>query len=121
VQVFDAAEFETAAFARRCASARRTELTAVSVQAWSSAMTEAVAVIGGLCVILVGAMGIQNGAVTVGTLIAFLGSVGSLSGPVGGLAKSPSRFLRAAVRIRRVRRARSPKSRVRYLLRSRED
>ena len=102
VQVFDAAEFETAAFARRCAGARRAELRAVSVQAWSSAMTEAVAVIGGLCVILVGAMGIQNGAVTVGTLIAFLGSVGSLSGPVGALAKSPSRFLRAAVRIRRV-------------------
>jgi ABC-type multidrug transport system fused ATPase/permease subunit len=102
VQVFDAAEFETAAFARRCTAARRAELRAVSVQAWSSAMTEAVAVVGGLCVILVGAMGIQNGAVTVGTLIAFLGSVGSLSGPIGSLAKSPSRFLRAAVRIRRV-------------------
>jgi ABC-type multidrug transport system fused ATPase/permease subunit len=102
VQVFDAAEFETAAFARRCNAARRAELRAVSVQAWSSMMTESVAVIGGLCVIIVGAMAIQNGAVTVGTLIAFLGSVGSLSRPVGALAKSPSRFLRAAVRIRRV-------------------
>src|SRR4029077_19091153 len=99
---FDAAEFETAAFARRCAGARRAELRAVSVQAWSSAMTEAVAVIGGLCVMLVGAIEIQNRTVPLGTLIACVGSVGSLSGPIGGLAKSPSRFLRAAVRIQRV-------------------
>lgn len=102
VQVFDAAEFETAAFARRCANARRAELKTVSVQAWSSAMTEMAAVVGGLCVIVVGAMEIQYGAVTVGTLIAFLGSIGSLSGPIGGLAKSPGRFLRAAVRIQRI-------------------
>lgn len=102
VQASGAEAFEAAAFERRCTTARRAEIRAVSTQAWSSAMIESVAVFGGLTVILVGAMEIHSGNLTVGTLIAFLGSVGSLYGPIGGIAKAPGRFQRAAARAQRV-------------------
>jgi ABC-type multidrug transport system fused ATPase/permease subunit len=102
VQASGAEQFETAAFERRCAAARKAEIKASVTQAWSAALIEAVAVFGGLAVILLGAMEIYSGNLTVGTLIAFLGSVGSLYGPIGSLAKAPGRFQRAAARVQRV-------------------
>ncbi len=102
IQAFDAVDFETASFERRCAAARRAELGVAAVQARTSAVIEAIAVIGGLSVILVGTYAIQHDSLTVGTLIAFLGSIGSLYGPIGGLAKAPNRFQRAAARVQRV-------------------
>jgi ABC-type multidrug transport system fused ATPase/permease subunit len=102
VHAFGAQDFETAAFARRCSAARRAELRTVTIQAWMSLLIEIVAAIGGFVVLVVGAYEIRNGALTVGTLIAFLGSVGSLYGPVSGIARASASFQRAAAGSQRV-------------------
>jgi ABC-type multidrug transport system fused ATPase/permease subunit len=67
-----------------------------------SAWIEAVAVAGGLIVIALGAHEIESGNLTVGTIVAFLGSVGSLYGPVTGLAKITSRMQRSAAAAQRI-------------------
>jgi ABC-type multidrug transport system fused ATPase/permease subunit len=103
IQANTAEEFESRVYRRQCGSSRTAELKVVAVQAWSAAQIEVVAILGGLAVILVGAMNIQSGALTIGTLIAFIGSIGSLYGPITSLAKTPGRFHRAAVRAQRVR------------------
>jgi ABC-type multidrug transport system fused ATPase/permease subunit len=74
----------------------------VTIQAWLSLFVEAIAAIGGLLVIGLGAYEIHSGALTVGTFMAFLGAVGSLYGPARGLAKAPGRFQRASAGAQRV-------------------
>ena len=53
-------------------------------------------------VLAVGAYEMYSGSLTIGTLIAFLGSVGSLYSPISSLARSPGRFQRAAAGAQRV-------------------
>jgi ABC-type multidrug transport system fused ATPase/permease subunit len=96
VHAFDAQARETARFAKSCDAARRADLRTVSIQAWMSLLIEAAGALGGFIVLGIGVFEIQGGGLTVGALVAFLGSVGSLYSPVRGLAKVSGRFQRAA-------------------------
>jgi ABC-type multidrug transport system fused ATPase/permease subunit len=77
-------------------------LRSIALQAWLTLVTEAVAATGGFVVLAVGAYEMYSDALTVGTLIAFLGSVGSLYSPISSLARSPGRFQRSAVGAQRI-------------------
>jgi ATP-binding cassette, subfamily B, bacterial len=96
VHAFGTQAHETARFARRCESARRAELRTVARQAWLSLLIETAATVGGLVVLAVGAYEIRSGAMTLGAVVAFLGSVRSLYDPIRGLGQASSRFQRAA-------------------------
>ena len=102
VHAFGAEEREAEAFGLRCTLARRAELRTVAIQASLTVMIEAVAALGGLVVLVLGAHEIKSGGLTVGTLVAFLGSIGSLYGPAAGLAKAAGRVQRAAAAAQRV-------------------
>ena len=96
VHAFGTQTYETARFARRCETARRAELRTVARQAWLSLLIETAATIGGLVVLAVGAYQIRSGAMTLGAVVAFLGSVRSLYDPIRGVGQASSRFQRAA-------------------------
>jgi ABC-type multidrug transport system fused ATPase/permease subunit len=102
VHAFNAEESESSAFQARVAAARRAELRTVSIQAWLSLLIEMSAASVGLLVLVVGAYQTHSGAVTVGALVAFLGSVGSLYSPIRSLANASSRFQRSAAGAQRV-------------------
>ena len=102
VRAFGAEDREALAFGSRCTLARQAELRTVAIQASLTVIIEAVAALGGLVVLVLGAHEIRNGGLTVGTLVAFLGSVGSLYGPAAGLAKAAGRVQRAAAAAQRV-------------------
>jgi ATP-binding cassette subfamily B protein len=102
VQAFGAQGIETQAFERLCGAARRATLRSVAVQAWLTLLIETVAAIGGLVILVVGAREMYTGSLTVGALIAFIGSVGSLYSPISSLAKTPGRLQRAAAGAQRV-------------------
>jgi ABC-type multidrug transport system fused ATPase/permease subunit len=103
IQAAGAERFETLAFERRCESALKSEIDVAKVQALSAFLIDLVAVIGGLAILAFGALCIRNGELTAGTLIAFLGAIGSLYGPIRSIAKAPGRFQQAAARAQRVR------------------
>jgi ABC-type multidrug transport system fused ATPase/permease subunit len=102
IQSFGAEDPEVDAFAKRLDAARTAELRAVSVQASLSAMIETAVAVGGVLVFSLGAYEILYGDVTLGTLVAFVGSIGSLYGPASGLAKAYGRFQRAAAAAQRL-------------------
>jgi ABC-type multidrug transport system fused ATPase/permease subunit len=102
IHSFGAQDAEVAAFARRLDTARRAELKAVSAQASLSAAIEASIAVGGVLVFSLGAYEILYGDVTLGTLVAFVGSIGSLYDPASGLAKAWGRFQRAAAAAQRL-------------------
>jgi ATP-binding cassette subfamily B protein len=102
VRIFGAEEREAAAFAARCAVARRAELRAVAVQAWHALAVDAALALGIGLVLALGAYEIAAGALTIGTLVAFAGAVGSLYDPARGLARASARFQRAAAGAQRV-------------------
>ncbi len=81
---------------------RRAELRAVKIQAAMSFWIEMLAALGCLAVLAVGAVDIRSGAMTIGTLVAFFGSIGSLYAPVRGLANVAGRLQRAAAAGQRV-------------------
>jgi ATP-binding cassette, subfamily B, bacterial len=102
IHAFGAHDAETAAFEANCAAARVAELRTVASQAWLTLVIETVGAIGGLLVLAVGAYEMYEGHLTVGALVAFLGSVGSLYSPIKSLAKASGRFQRAAAGAQRV-------------------
>lgn len=102
LHAFSAQDRETATFHSRCDVARRAELRTVAIQAWLTMVIELAASLVGLLVLMVGGYEAHSGALTVGTLIAFLGSVGSLYAPIRGLASATGRFQRAAAAAQRV-------------------
>ena len=103
IQSAGAEDFESLAFARSCEAALQSDLRLTKVQTTSSALVDVSAVIGGLAILAFGAVCIRNSELTAGTLIAFLGALGSLYAPIRSLAKAPGRFQQAAVRAQRVR------------------
>jgi ABC-type multidrug transport system fused ATPase/permease subunit len=103
IQAAGAERFETLAFERRCESALKSEVNVTKVQALSAVLIDGVAVVGGLAILAFGALCIRNGELTAGALIAFLGALGSLYGPIRSIAKAPGRFQQAAARAQRVR------------------
>ena len=103
IHAFGTQDRETDSFQASATRSRRAELRSVAISAWLTLLVETIVGIGGLILLAVGAYEIHSGALTVGTLVAFLGSVGSLYGPVRGLAKSAGRFQRAAAGAQRVK------------------
>jgi ABC-type multidrug transport system fused ATPase/permease subunit len=102
VHAFQAEAAETSAFEAQCAAARVAELRSVAVQAWLTLLVETVGAFGGLLILAVGAYEMYGDRLTVGALIAFLGSVGSLYSPISSLAKTSARFQNAAAGAQRV-------------------
>lgn len=102
VQAFQAEAAETSAFEVQCAAARSAELRSVAVQAWLTLLVETVGAVGGLLILAVGAYEMYGERLTVGALIAFLGSVGSLYSPISSLAKTSAQFQNAAAGAQRV-------------------
>jgi ATP-binding cassette, subfamily B, bacterial len=102
IQAFSAETVETNAFETLCAAARVAELRSVVLQARLTLVIEIVAAIGGLLVLVIGAREIHSGSLTVGALMAFLGSIGSLYSPITNLAGTSARLQRAAASVQRV-------------------
>lgn len=113
VQTFAMEGHEAARFETIAAKAMRTELTTVARSAWIGLQSELAQTIGGLLVIGLGAAEIGSGRMSVGALIAFLGSVTSLYSPVKSLAKAWGRAQRASVSAERIEDLLSIESRVR--------
>ena len=103
IQAAASEDFEEAVFHARCDSARRAEITVAKVQAVAAAGVDLCAVLGGLAILSAGAWCVGNGEISAGGLIAFLGALGSLYGPIRSLAKTPARFQKAAASAQRVR------------------
>jgi ATP-binding cassette, subfamily B, bacterial len=102
IHMYSAQRRESARFRAAATAFMTAELRTVKIQAWSSLAVEAAVSLGGLVVLGVGAHQISRGALTVGALIAFLGGVGALYGPVKSIARSMSSFQRAAAGAERV-------------------
>ena len=102
INAFDAQAAEAQVFEAQCTAARVAALRAVALQAWITLVIEIIAAIGGFVVLAFGTYEMYSGSLTIGTLIAFLGSVGSLYSPISSLARSPGRFQRAAAGAQRV-------------------
>ncbi|HEX6012235.1 MAG TPA: ABC transporter transmembrane domain-containing protein, partial [Geminicoccaceae bacterium] len=102
VQAFNGERQEMARFSAACNRTREAELRAVSIQAVLSLLIEAAAAAGTLLLVVVGALEMRRGALTIGTPAAFLGSIGSLYSPIRGLARTAARFQRAAAGAQRV-------------------
>jgi ABC-type multidrug transport system fused ATPase/permease subunit len=102
ISAFGAHALETEVFEAQCRASRVAALRSVALQAWLTLLIEAVAATGGFVVLAVGVYEMYSGSLTIGTLIAFLGSVGSLYSPISSLARSPGRFQRAAAGAQRV-------------------
>lgn len=103
IQAAGAEQFETLAYARRCEKSRKSEINVVKIQAASAALIDVCAVFGGLAILVMGGFSIRSGEMTAGALIAFLGALGSLYGPIRSIAKTPGRLQQAAARAQRVR------------------
>ena len=102
VQAFRAEQQETTRFAAATDRARQAELRSVSIQAVLALLIDAAASIGTLLLVVVGALEMRAGALTLGTLAAFIGSVGYLYSPIRGLGRTAARFQRAAAGAQRV-------------------
>ena len=102
IQAFGANEAETQAFETLCSAARVAELRSVAVQAWLTLLIETVGAVGGFLVLAASVYEMYVGSLTIGALIAFLGSVGSMYSPISSLASASARFQRAAAGAQRV-------------------
>jgi ABC-type multidrug transport system fused ATPase/permease subunit len=102
VHAFRAHDRETARFQARADVARRAEIRSVIVQAQLTLFVEMIAVVGGLVVLVVAAHHVSTGGMTLGAVVAFLGSLGSLYEPARELGQIASRFQRAAAGAHRV-------------------
>jgi ABC-type multidrug transport system fused ATPase/permease subunit len=102
IQAFGAEATESQTFEEHCAAARVAALRSVALQAWLTLLIEIVGAGGGLLVLALGAHEMYVGNLTVGALVAFLGSVGSLYSPISSLAKTSGRLQRAAAGAQRV-------------------
>lgn len=99
---FHAEQREVSAFLSRCTSVLKAELRSTALQARLSITFELLTGVTGIVLIAAGAYQIHAHAITVGALIAYLGSLGSLYGPAQSLAKTWTRFHRAGVGAERV-------------------
>jgi ABC-type multidrug transport system fused ATPase/permease subunit len=102
VQAFSAGKREEGAFRHRAGKVRRMEARSQILQAQQSAWVEAVVAFAGLGILMLGAGLIERGTLTIGGLVTFIGTVGSLYSPVRSLAKTAGRFQHAAAGAERV-------------------
>ncbi len=102
IRAFATQDREVDYFDARNTRSRLAELRAVRIHAAMSLMVGLIAAVGGLAVIVLGAFEIQNGAISVGAIVAFLGTVGSLYTPIRDLAGAAGRLERTAVSGQRI-------------------
>ena len=102
IHAYQAHAREIERFRARSDAARRAELRSVALHAFLTLLIEIVAVAGGLVVLGVAAYHVQSGMMTLGAVVAFLGSLGSLYEPARDLGQLASRFQRAAAGAHRV-------------------
>lgn len=102
IQSYGTEEAEVARFLASAGTARRAELRTIAVQAWLTVVIEAAVAAGGVLVFTLGAYEILYGNLSLGTLVAFGGSLGSLYSPARGLAKASGRFQRGAAAAQRI-------------------
>ncbi len=102
IQSHLAERFESRRFEDRCDSARAAQIRAARLEAQHSGVIELFVSVAGLLVVSVGCYEIARGAATMGTLLAFLGSLTSLYDPARGLAKIHGRMQRAMASAQRV-------------------
>ena len=93
---------EVTEFTTHCDQARGTELKTVGIEVNLSLAIEVITFMGGLGVIALAAYEVSAGLMTVGSVFAFLGAIGSLYDPIRSLSQSAGRFQRAAVSAQRV-------------------
>lgn len=99
---YGAEKREVSAFVARSMGVFNAELKSVALQARLSITFELLTGLTAIALIAVGAYQVHAHAITVGALIAYLGSLGSLYAPAQSLAKTWTRFHRAAVGAERV-------------------
>ena len=97
VHAFHTHGAEVAQFSAHCDQARRTEIKTVGLEVRLSLAIEVITFLGVLAAIALSAHEVQAGLMTVGSVFAFLGAIGSLYDPVRSLSQSAGRFQRAAV------------------------
>lgn len=102
IQTFGAEAYEAGRFGRRSRQALEADLRGVSLQARLSAANGAAAAVAAVALITLGALEVRSMALSVGALVAFLGSVSSLHGPFQSLARAWGRFQKSAVSAERL-------------------
>lgn len=102
VHAFHTHGAEVLQFSALCDQARHTELQTVALEVRLSLTIEVITFLGGLGVIALAAYEVHAGIMTVGSVFAFLGAIGSLYDPVRSLSQSAGRFQRAAVSAERI-------------------
>lgn len=103
IQAFNTQAKETERFAARTDRARQAELIAVRLQAGMGVGVGMITTIGSLAIIGLAAYEVSAGRLTVGSVLAFIGAVGFLYGPIRTVSQSASRFQRATVSAERLR------------------
>lgn len=103
IQANNAAAREAARFAAHCDAARRAELRVTAIQAAMSLALDAVTTIGGLLVLMIALNEVVTGAMTVGAVMVFVGTVGSLYSPARSLSQGAARIQRAISSAERIR------------------
>jgi ATP-binding cassette, subfamily B, bacterial len=102
IHAYNTYDSESAQFNAYCDQARRAELKTVDLEINLSLAIEVITFIGGLGVIALAAYEVNAGLMTVGSVFAFLGAIGSLYDPVRSLSQSAGRLQRAAVSAERI-------------------
>jgi subfamily B ATP-binding cassette protein MsbA len=102
VREYQSLERETAFFTRRTRQAFRGEIRSMLFGARIGGVSQAITFVGAVAVMWLGATEIQAGRLSVGALVAFLGSIGSLQSPLSGMARSATRFAKARVSAERL-------------------
>jgi ATP-binding cassette, subfamily B, bacterial len=103
IQAFNTQASETERFAARTDRARQAELIAVRLQAGLGAGIGLITTLGSLAIIGLAAYEVSAGRLSVGNVLAFIGAVGFLYGPIRTVSQSAGRFQRATVSAERLR------------------
>jgi ATP-binding cassette, subfamily B, bacterial len=103
IQAFNTQAKETERFAARTDKARQAELIAVRLQAGLGVGVGIITTLGSLAIIGLAAYEVSAGRLTVGSVLAFIGALGFLYGPIRTVSQSASRFQRATVSAERLR------------------
>jgi ABC-type multidrug transport system fused ATPase/permease subunit len=103
IQANNAVASELLRFQTHCDAARQAEIRATAVQARTSLALESITTLGGLLVLLIAISEVAAGTLTVGQVIVFVGTVGSLYSPARRLSQSAGRMQRAINSAARIR------------------
>ncbi|MBV9549076.1 MAG: ABC transporter ATP-binding protein [Alphaproteobacteria bacterium] len=96
VQAFGREETETALYQHKCLEGARAELTAWTLQAGLGGVFELISIVAAVLLIGFGAHEVKNHAMSVGALVAYLGSLGYVYDPAKNLANTWAKLQRAA-------------------------